>query len=51
MTAFNYPSSILCIKTLNIALAESRFIIFLYLFKKILTTDNDKFDDYVSSKI
>jgi hypothetical protein len=45
MTPFNYPSSILCTKALNFTLTYSILNIFFNFFKKILTTDNDKFDD------
>jgi hypothetical protein len=43
----NYPSSILCTKLLNFNLTYSRLNIFLNLFKKILTTDNDKFSTFI----
>jgi hypothetical protein len=49
MTPFNYPSRIPCTKTPNLTLTYSILNIFSNLFKKILTTDNDKFDDDVQS--
>jgi hypothetical protein len=49
MTPFNYPSSILYVKTLEFTLTYSILNIFFNLFKKILTTDNDKSDHDVQS--
>ena len=45
MTSLNLTSSILCIKTPNFSLTYYKLNVFINLFKKILTTDSDKFDD------